>query len=56
MHLFGYVFGISVKNGQISKPPLVVIMAVGYNDPLDILETLTADLLEKRCPSVKKID
>jgi hypothetical protein len=45
-----------MKEGKIGKPPLMVIMTVGYNQSLYVLQPVAADLLKERGTTVQEKD
>jgi hypothetical protein len=46
---------IPVEEGKVSKPSLVVIMAVGNDQPLDLLQPVTANLLKQGRTAIDQI-
>jgi len=44
---FFYIPGISVKEGKIGEPPLMVIMAMGNEEPIHHLQFVAADFVKE---------
>lgn len=49
------VGSIHIKQCQVAEPPFVIIVAVGDYKAIDMLEAMTAYLLEKRGAAIQQI-
>ena len=45
---------VESKKGKICKPALVVVVAMGNDEPLDTFETMSANLLKQRRTAIDK--
>jgi hypothetical protein len=49
------VGSVHIKKCEVAEPPLVVIVAVGNDEAIDVFEAMAAYLLKKRCATVQQI-